>query len=145
MGGASYAAGKGYEPLTTIAGGEGFWVNAKTTFSVPMTAPAWILSSVFQPGRSNALGTGWNLIATGDSITPAGFNTAIGSTPPAAGVIPTNLTTLWAWDNAKANWYFYAPSLDASGGLVDYLSQKGYLDFGGGMLTPTTGFWVNKP
>ncbi len=56
-----------------------------------------------------------------------------------------NITTLWAWDSAAANWYFYAPSLDANAGLTNYITGKGYLDFGVKTLTPTTGFWVNKP
>jgi len=66
-------------------------------------------------------------------------------TPPAAGEIPINLTTLWTWDAALANWYFYAPSLDKSGGLAAYITSKNYLDFGTRVLDPTTGFWVNKP
>lgn len=30
---AAYAAGKGYDVLTTINSGEGFWVNAKISFT----------------------------------------------------------------------------------------------------------------
>jgi len=73
--------------------------------------------------------TGWNLIAIGDNKTPSEFNKAIGATSPAAGDIPVNLTTLWAWDAALANWYFYAPSLEKNGGLSAYISGNGYLDF----------------
>jgi hypothetical protein len=32
-GGAAYAASKGYDPLVTINNGDGFWVNAKTSFA----------------------------------------------------------------------------------------------------------------
>lgn len=135
-----YATGKGYDVLTTINGGEGFWVNAKTGFTVSLPAGTAISSASFQ-----SMGSGWNLIAVGDSPTPSAFNKAIGQTQPAAGEIPVNLTTLWAWDAAAANWYFYAPTLDKSGGLASYIISKSYLDFGTRVLDPVTGFWVNKP
>ena len=143
-GGVVYAANKGYDTLTSIQSGEGFWVNAKVAFSVPMTAPAWILSGSFQPGQSLALASGWSLIATGEAQTASAFNKAIGITPSAAGDIPLNLNTLWAWDRASSHWYFYAPALEADGSLPTYVSSKGYLDFGSMSLMPSTGFWVNK-
>lgn len=138
-GGAAYAATKGYAYLTTVAAGEGFWVNAKATFTQPLAGTA-VTSASYQ----TALVPGWNLIATGDRPTPSGFNRTIGTTPPTAGVIPSNLTTLWAWDATKASWYFYAPTLDASGGLSTYITSKSYLDFTDNTLEPTNGFWVNK-
>ncbi len=141
--GAAYAASRGYDTFTSIAGGEGFWVNAKVAMSVPMTAPAWILSSVFAPNQGKALTPGWSLIATGEAQTASAFNKAIGTTPP-AGVIPINLTSLWAWQNSSQRWYLYAPSLDASGGLAAYLSENNFLDFSGVSFAPTMGFWVNK-
>ena len=144
-GGAAYAASKGYDSLSTIQGGEGFWVNAKTAFSVPLTAPAWILSSVFQPTQSKALTSGWNLIATGEANTASAFNKAIGATQPAPGVVPINLTTLWGWDNGSSRWYFYAPSMEAGNSLTAYVTAKNYLDFGATPFKPITGFWVNKP
>jgi hypothetical protein len=144
-GGAAYAANNGFEAFTSVASGEGFWVNAKTAFSVPMTAPAWILSSVFAPGQSKALTPGWSLIATGEAQTASAFNKVMGTTPPAAGVIPLNLTSLWAWQNNTQRWYFYAPSLERSGGLSAYLGENNYLDFGSVSFAPTMGFWVNRP
>ena len=42
-------------------------------------------------------------------------------------------------------WFFYAPSLEASGGLDNYILGKKYKSFGSKSLTPTTGFWVNRP
>jgi alpha-tubulin suppressor-like RCC1 family protein len=143
--GAAYAASMGYDTFSSIASGEGFWVNSKTPFSVPMTAPAWILSSVFAPNQSNALTSGWNLIATGEAHTASAFNKAVGATPPTGGVIPINLTSLWAWQNSTQRWYFYAPSLEGSSGLNAYLGEKNYLDLGSISLAPTTGLWVNKP
>jgi alpha-tubulin suppressor-like RCC1 family protein/fibronectin type 3 domain-containing protein len=143
-GGVAYAASNGFETFTTIASGEGFWVNAKTAFSVPMTAPAWILSSVFAPNQNKALTPGWSLIATGEAQTASAFNKAIGSTPPSAGSNPINLTSLWSWQNSAQRWYFYAPSLDATGGLGAYLNEMNYLDLGSVNFAPTMGFWVNR-
>ena len=143
--GAAYAASKGYDTFTSIASGEGFWVNAKLPFSVPMTAPAWILSSVFAPNQSKALTPGWSLIATGEAQTASAFNRAMSTTPPAAGVIPINLTSLWAWQNSAQRWYFYAPNLDVSGSLNAFLSERNYLDLDSVSFAPTLGFWVNRP
>ncbi|MDD5030325.1 MAG: hypothetical protein PHH58_12620 [Rhodoferax sp.] len=161
-GGQAYAAGKGYESLTTINAGEGFWVNAQTAFSAPLPSAAAVQAASFKPavgspaagGGTHALPQGWSLIATGDSPTPSQFDAALAtsaSTTPAAGQAYLNLTTLWAWDATRARWYFWAPSRANSGQLADYLSSKGYLDFVGlptkpaGSLSPTTGFWVNTP
>ncbi len=142
-----YAARNNYDVLTTINSGEGFWVNARIDFSMQFSAPAALGSNAFQTplDGSGKLLAGWNLIAIGDNKTPSAFNKALGATPPAAGDIPLNLTTLWAWDAGLMNWYFYAPSLEKSGGLLNYVQSKSYLDFGTKVLTPTTGFWVNKP
>src|ERR1035437_4641033 len=41
-GGAAYAASRGYELMTSVAGGEGFWVNAKTSFTVALPTGAAI-------------------------------------------------------------------------------------------------------
>ena len=134
-----YALSKGYDVLTTVNSGEGIWVNAKASFSVQAPAGTAVTSASFQ-----GLSAGWSLIAIGDSKTPRGFNSALSTTPPSSGVVPLNLSTLWAWDAAQANWYFYAPSLDSNGGLAAYITTKSYLDFGARVLDPTTGFWVNK-
>lgn len=150
-GGAAYASSKGYDFLTTINGGEGYWVNAKAVFPVPGASGTPVTAVSFQTPL-NGTGTliaGWNLIAIGESKTPSDFNKALSTTPPAQGVTPTNVTTLWAWDAGLSQWYFYAPSLEAQGGtaLKDYASGKGYLDFttANKTLGSGTGFWVNKP
>jgi hypothetical protein len=137
-----YATGKGYDVLTTINGGEGFWVNAKTAFTVPMPSGTTVTSASFR----TTLMPGWNLIATGDNKTPSEFNEALNVTPPLSGEIPDNVITLWAWDALRTNWYFYAPSLVAKGAsaLIDYIASKGYLDFGSKILDTTIGFWVNR-
>lgn len=141
-GGAAYAAGKGYDFLTSIGGGEGFWVNAKSAFTAPLPAGISVSSASFR----QTLGAGWNLISSGDNKTPSLFNQALSTAPPPFGTIPVNLITLWSWDASLANWYFYAPSLEAKGGtaLSDYVSGKSYLSFGTKSLSPVTGFWVNR-
>ncbi|OIQ71822.1 fibronectin type III domain protein [mine drainage metagenome] len=140
---ATYAASKQYDVLTTIAGGEGFWVNALNGFSATLPAGTAISSGSF----AATLGTGWSLIATGDNMTPRAFDNVLSPTPPTAGTLAAPvLTTLWAWDSGKSNWYFYAPSLDNTNGLGSYIASKQYLDFGTtGTLSPGVGFWVNKP
>lgn len=137
----TYAVSKGYGVLSVINPGEGYWVNAKMAASLPAQA-----GTAFALTSANLV-TGWNLVATGNDVTPSVFNTSLSATPPSPGAIPINLTTLWAWDNPSLQWYFYAPSLEATGGLVNYIAGKGYLNFtqhsktlGGG-----TGFWVNRP
>ncbi|MBI2959382.1 MAG: hypothetical protein HYY28_03645 [Betaproteobacteria bacterium] len=135
-----YATSKGYDVLTTIGGGEGFWVNAKEPFTAQLPAGSSVYSASFQ-----GMAPGWNLIAVGDNPTPSGFNRTLSLTPPAAGDIPLNVITLWAWDAAQMNWYFYAPGLEKNGTLASYIASKSYLDFGIRTLDPATGFWVNVP
>ena len=137
----TYATSKGYGVLSAINPGEGYWVNAKAAATlVTQTGAAFSLGAVH-------LVSGWNLAATADDLSPSAFNRSISATPPSPGVTPLNLTTLWAWDNATSAWYFYAPSLEANGGLGAYTAGKGYLDFSatGKTLGNGTGFWVNKP
>lgn len=146
---ATYAASKGYEVLSTINGGEGFWVNAQQAFTIPPAGAMLVNSTSFQQGKPGALKPGWNLVTIGNSVSPAGFNGDIGATPPPPGIVPVNLTSLWAWDSSTSKWYFYAPSLELQGGsrLSDFISGKGYLDFNlhNKTLGNGAGFWVNKP
>jgi hypothetical protein len=130
---ADYVTSKGYQLLTTINGGEGFWVNAKTAGSVNVSNGNAISVTALGP----TLVKGWNLVSVGETATPKQFSDA-----QSGGV-----TTLWAWDATGNAWYFYAPSLDASGGLSTYITGKGYLDFttASRTLGPGAGFWVNRP
>ena len=118
---------------TTIAGGEGYWLNAKQAGSVNVTNGNAVSVTTLGP----TLIKGWNLVAVGETATPKQFCDA-----QSGGV-----TTLWAWDATNTAWYFYAPSLDASGGLSAYIVSKGYRDFAatGKTLGPGVGFWVNRP
>jgi hypothetical protein len=137
----TYATSKGYGVLSSINPGEGYWVNAKVAGSLGAQAgSAYTLTSA-------GLVTGWNLVATSTDVTPSTFNISLSATPPSQGTIPINLTTLWAWDSTQSKWYFYAPGLEASGGLGAYITGKGYLDFttANKTLGNGVGFWVNKP
>jgi alpha-tubulin suppressor-like RCC1 family protein len=159
---ADFAASRNYEVLSTIEGGEGFWVNAMAEMALPLPVASLIQSSDFMPavsdpatpGGPRALPGGWSLIATGDKPTPSQFASALATTysnPPTAGQVYLTLTTLWTWDASQGAWYFWAPNLVNNGGLTSYLAGKGYRDFTfrpslpAGTISPTTGFWVNKP
>lgn len=143
----AYAASKGYTVLSQVQAGEGFWVNAKAAFSFPLPGGMKTASSRFAASGTHPLPAGWSLVATGDHPTPPVFNAALSGASPTTSPAPLNLTTLWAWDTPQSGWYFWAPSLYNAGTLHGYLQSKEYLDFTttGKMLSPTTGFWVNKP
>jgi hypothetical protein len=148
---ATYAATKGYDVLSTVNGGEGFWVNALSAFTIQLPVGTPVVSSSFadQSIPPNKLPMGWSLIAVGDNPSPRSFVNTIALTQPVTpNVAATSLTSLWAWDSTTWNWYFYAPSLENSSGLTSYISSKGYLDFSTPVvkpLDPTMGIWVNHP
>jgi len=147
-GGVSYAAANGFTALTAINGGEGFWINAKQSFTLNAGSGAVYTSSLLAQGKSGALSTGWNLVSVGDTITASSFNANLGSSKNSSG-FPTNLTSLWAWDATKTQWYFYSPALEAQGSaaLSAYAKTNGYEDFAslGKSLGSGVGFWVNMP
>lgn len=124
-------------------------MNAKAVFGASLPVGTALPTTHSQDALvgANPLVSGWSLIAVGDNPTPRAFNNRISATPPAAGDIPSNLTSLWAWDSAQNNWYFYAPNVDKAGTLGSYIFSKGYLNFSTAnkTLDPATGFWVNKP
>ncbi len=150
-GGAAYASTRGYRFLTTINAGEGFWVNAISSLSIPLPFGAAVSSQSFRIGEIRWLLTGWNLIATGDKPTPNSLNCILNVTNCTFTATPEFMAAVWAWDAAKQRWYFWAPSLVNNGTLASYINSKGYLDFSSlqttpaGTLSPTTGFWVNMP
>ena len=128
-----YVVSKGYQALSSIAGGEGFWVNAKQAGNVNLSSSG---KAVTVANLGPTLITGWNLSSIGETATAKQFCDA-----QSGGV-----TTLWAWDATNSAWYFYAPSLDTSGSLSSYVTGKGYLDFTttGKTLGQGVGFWVNR-
>lgn len=125
---ATYSASKGYAVLKSILPGEGYWVNASKTVTIPDAAGQPFLLDKWN------LTSGWNLVSTAAGVTPGEFSAAIA---------PFTATTVWAWDPVTAGWYFYAPSLDANNTLASYITSKGYKNFTAS-LADGLGFWVNR-
>ena len=143
-GGAAYVAEKGFAVLSSIEGGAGFWLNAATTFSLPLPTG----SAITAASLPDLLHPGWNLVSTADPMTPSQINAAMGpQTTP--GESTSNFSSLWTWDQAQSRWYYYSPALDAQGNnaLANYITGKGYLDFAatGKTLGPGIGFWMKMP
>ena len=150
----NYTDSKGYESLDGVNGSDGIWVNAARSHSVTLPFNG-AYKSVNHRG---SLVNGWNLVAVGETdLLPVQFNNRLtqytGSTPPTVGldtintVYQANITSLWAWDATKSNWFFYAPSLDRDQTLKGYTQSKGYADFASNNKTlgPGVGYWVNVP
>lgn len=139
-GGLAHAKKSGYEFLTAINAGEGFWVNAKSDFTAQLPIADAVTAASFRN-----LSSGWHLLAIGGASTPASINSDLTTSTTGA----KSLNSIWAWDNVRSKWYFYAPSLAAQGDpvLTHYIAEKGYLDFNASNKTlgSGVGFWVNKP
>jgi alpha-tubulin suppressor-like RCC1 family protein len=135
-----YAASQGCGVLNEIQAGDGYWVNAKTQADLGTVTGAAINL------RQSSLSTGWNLVATAGNVTPQDFNLSLSTTPPTAGQVPVNLTSLWTWDSAQSRWYFYAPSLEETA-LTSHIQDQGYRHFGktGKTVGDGAGFWVRRP
>jgi hypothetical protein len=74
---------------------------------------------------------GWNLLGNGfnNHISVASlFNN------------PSQILSVWKWDNTYSKWFYYSPSLSANS-LSTYTSNQGYevLNF----INPGDGFWIN--
>jgi hypothetical protein len=142
-----FLSSNGYDSLTTIGAGSGFWVKAKQGFAASWPTVAAVPASVVV----SSLRVGWNLVAFGEATSASQFNAMLGPAFAATGGTTGSATktpvSVWAWDSAKTQWYFYSGALDAQVGtaLQDFSESAGYLDFNatGKSLTPATGFWVN--
>ncbi len=132
---ALYASQNGYEVLSLINAGDGFWVNAKAAFTYSLPGGFGITSDSYGPDGVNALNSSWNMISIGDSKSIKDFNAA---------QTPISMISMWAWDSATGNWQFYAPSLDTNGTLNTYLQSQGFEAFNS-TVAPSVGFWVNVP
>ncbi len=131
----TYATAKGFSVLNSISPGEGFWVNASSASSYAHTGVPRTLSAA-------DLGVGWSLVASGDEARPTDLNRAL-SRASVGDPIPDNLTSLWSWSGSDQKWYFYAPALERNNSLIDYITNKGYLNFGTRTLARGEGFWAN--
>jgi len=120
--GASYASSKGFQTLTTIAPGEGFWVNSLAAKTVTVSG---------QP-QSGALafGSGWNLVGIKSQIKTTVAELAKGQ----AGIV-----SVWKWVDGK-----WAVNLPGEGDTGEgYAKGKGFSHLT--EINPGEGFWVNKP
>ena len=129
---ASYATGKGYGVMSSIASGEGYWVNAKAPITI--TLPGGTGQTTSRP-----LIAGWNLAGNNawSAINPiVSFGNA---TTPVNGV-SDQITSVWQWDAANSKWMFFTPSFGAPE-LATYAAGKGY-----GVVSSIAsgeGYWVN--
>ena len=123
----NYAQGQGFDVLSTINAGEGFWVHAKSPFTVLLANSSPMSATALQ----SSLQRGWNLVAVGETKNASDFD----------------VTSLWAWDSTRKSWYFYALNPDADGSLSASIQSSGYFDFTSSSqrLEPGMGFWVNVP
>lgn len=129
----SYATAKGYQVLRSIDPGKGFWINATQPFSLTLRDTT--------PYNLDALdlNRGWNLVSTGDVLTPMALEAELRGTNSRE-----SFSTMWAWNTASSTWTFYAPSLATNGTLASYLQSKGYGDFGSMTTGNGVGFWLNS-
>ena len=147
-GGVAFAASQGFDALSTITDGEGYWVNAVKSFNFTQPSGTAVASSEFKTGGALSLSAGWNLVSIGYAKSASGFNNVLSDVIPEPGTIAQNVQSIWVWDTTTSKWYFYAPSLDAQGSTVlsDYIATNGYLSFTNPnkLLDGKTGFYVTK-
>ena len=145
---ASFAATNGYSVLSSITPGEGYWVDAAESLSLPAqygTARNWT------PSSFAVLPSGWNLIAQGEAITPSAFNQLVSAGASQLNGVPTDgLLTLWAWHALGSQWLFYSSVVESQSGLAGvkaFADSHAYLDFQDQtkMLGLGIGFWVLRP
>lgn len=113
--------GMGTPQITAIEPGEGFWVQAKSAFSLAYVDTGSY--SLLAQNRLTAAGTGWHLLGTGQAVTPA----QIVSAQPAAQII---------WGFKSGQWRVYSPNS---------ATQSHYTDRGVSVLTNIAqgdGLWV---
>ena len=106
-GGDAYAGTKGFNVLSTISPGEGFWINSTGSQDVTVDGTA-------QTSNTLSLIAGWNLIgATISSSITAG--TVFSDS--------TKFTSVWNWDAVNSKWSVYLPGENTSG---EYAQSKGF-------------------
>jgi hypothetical protein len=145
---AAYALANGYEVLTSVPAGAGYWISAVAPFS--LSAPAGTAFN-YSSGAFALLPPSFNLLSIGSTLTVQQFNVSVGAAQ-------SNFNALWAWDASRTKWYFYSPTLEPTAipapsfTNAEYCAANGYQDFAGGTpvgvpalnLQPGVGFWVEK-
>lgn len=117
----SYAASKGFLPLSTIEPGEGVWVNAQTAGALTPQGEATAATTL-------PLAQGWNLkgLLTPDQVTAA---SVFANTMPL-------VASVWKWQSGT--WAVLLPGENEAGA---YAAGKGFLPLT--VIDPGAGFWVN--
>ena len=118
----AYISPRGFNQITDISSGEGFWVNSDTeqNLTVQATLPA---------NPFHILASGWNLIGRKNNETQLITDYISGNVD--------SIISIWKWDNNKANWAVYLPG----GGTEEYATVKGFQIIS--MIDPGDGIWVN--
>ncbi len=117
----AYAQAKGFEELSLIQPGQGFWINA----GAPLVQVLPGIPQDLEP----PLSSGWNLIGAGTGSSQSVTDFLQG--------LDLSVASLWKWNNS--NWSVCLPGEDDLGAA--YAQTKGF----GTMQTiePGIGFWVN--
>ena len=125
----SYISSNGFGLLTTIEGGEGYWVNAKTATDYGTQTGLGVISP--------KLGAGWNLVASGGTADSSTVSVEMFSHISKKVV---DVTSVWQWAGMK--WNFYAPALMMDGTLSSYQTANKYGPITGSVSGVGKGFWV---
>lgn len=116
-----YTANKGFQLLSGISYGEGFWVNTGGVGSIKLFGEPYVDDSF-------SMKKGWSLIGL-----------KINDKIPVSGLIgdkSESVASAWKWDNS--NWKVYLPG----GGTETYSAAKGFGVFS--LVAPGEGFWLNS-
>ena len=127
-GGKAYAQAKGFDILTEINPGEGFWVNAQQDFQMEIQG-----QSIEDTGIS--LSDGWNLVGLK-------ANESMSITEVVNKIKAENedlsIVSLWKWEDGK--WAVYLPQAGKEA-TEAYAENKGFSVIE--KINPGEGFWVN--
>jgi len=128
-----YANSKGFLPLSTLAAGQGFWLN--------MTNSATLTITGNDPGDQQlTLVKGWNLIGSkGDQ------DKTVDQLIAACGTVGVKPLSLWAWHGG--NWALALPFTATGATTADqgaaYALSKGFVLLS--TLAAGEGYWLNSP
>ncbi|MFN3535374.1 MAG: hypothetical protein ACK4WB_08290, partial [Desulfatiglandales bacterium] len=126
----NYAKEKGFDVLSAINAGEGFWVNSSESSVKEIT-----VQGVTPTKDTHDLVKGWNLIGLKSDQQMSVL--AVLSMLNQQGI---NALSLWSWDSTNTKWNVYIPSFKDQA-LQDYANNKGFNILSA--ISSTDGFWVN--